>query len=57
MTDQSGDGIEREPWHCEECGETQTGIPAATESFPGPDGDVELWFCEECARHERDTRL
>lgn len=40
-------------WHCEECGEEFLSAPAAVESFPGPDGDVELWFCAECARYER----
>jgi len=42
-----------ESWHCEECGETQTGTPAHVETHPGPDGDVELWFCAECTRYER----
>jgi len=42
-----------EPWHCEECGEQFTGHPASTETYPGPEGDVQLWFCDECTRYER----
>jgi len=42
-----------EPWFCEECGEEYTGTPASVETFPGPEGEIELWFCGECTRHER----
>ena len=41
---------------CEECGEEHTGTPASVETFPGPDGGIELWFCDECTRHERGGR-
>lgn len=33
-----------EQWQCEHCTKSQTGQPAAKESYPG----AELWFCEEC---------
>jgi len=42
-----------ESWHCEECGEEQTGNSAHVETYPGHEGDVELWFCAECTRYER----
>ena len=44
--------MNREKWHCEECGEQHTGMPAHVESVDGFDGTVELWFCAECSRHE-----
>ena len=40
---------EQEIWHCEHCGERQTGEPAHRETYPTHEGTTELWFCGECS--------
>lgn len=39
-----------EIWHCEGCGDEQTGEPAAEETHAGHRETISLWFCADCAR-------